>query len=107
MLDEAVDRGLVGAGDAERGLEILAGEREAVGAVVGGADDDEQGGIGALEDFLEAPGVRHAAAAVAHARDEGGPEQAVGLYGARQAGPLGVGEETVELQAQGGGLGFV
>src|SRR5207245_1391070 len=62
--DEPVDVGLVGGGDAERGAEVLARQGEAVGAVVAGADDDEEGGVGPLEDLLEAPGEGGAAAVV-------------------------------------------
>src|SRR5438093_385395 len=100
MPHEPVDIVLVGVGDAERGFEVLAREREALSAVMRSADDDEERRVGALEHFLEAPGIGHAAAAVVHVRNEGGPEAAVGFLAARQPGSLGIGKQAVELKSK-------
>src|SRR6266481_3072697 len=76
---QSINVGLVGAHDAQRRLEILAREGESVRAVMRGGDDDEQRGVGLLEDFLESPGITVAAAMIVNVRNKGGPELRAGL----------------------------
>ena len=54
---EAIDVVLIGRHDAERRLEVLARQREAMAAVVRRADDDEQRARRLLDRLLEGPGV--------------------------------------------------
>ena len=94
MPDQSVDVFLIGRHDAEGRLEVLAGQREAVVAIVRGADDDEQLGVAALEDLLEAPGESMAAAGVVDVGNEGRAEPAVGSRFAGQAGAARVSEQS-------------
>src|SRR5206468_211037 len=79
MSNQAIDISLVGRGDAQRGFEIFASEGESMGAVMGSADDDEERGVGLLEDFFEAPGETMAAAMVVNMGNERGSEWRAGL----------------------------
>src|SRR4051812_28270272 len=95
--DEAIDKVLIGRHDTERRLKMLPRQREAMGTVVRCADDDEEPGIGALEDFLEAPGIGDAAAAIVHVRHERGPQPAIWLRLAGQSGATRMHEEVADL----------
>src|SRR5581483_9213483 len=107
MSDEPIDEALIRFRDAQRRLKMLAGQGEAMAAVMRGADDDEQRCRRAFEDFLEAPGVRQTAAAIVDVRHQCRPQLAVRRYVGRQTGALLVLEQPLQLPPQWPGLGLV
>ena len=107
MADQAIDVVLVGLGDAERRLEVFAGKGEAMPAVMRGADDDKEAGRGALEDFLERPGIAAAAPAIIDVRDQHGPKAVIGIRFAGQTRTTGPGKQLFDDGFQIAGMGFV
>ena len=74
--------------------------------VMRGADDDEERGVGLLDDFLESPGVGAAAGVVDMRHQRGSQAFLRGLlFPGRQPRPLRAGEQTSQLPPQGGRVG--
>jgi hypothetical protein len=102
--DKPVDVMLIGSGYAQGRSEVLAGQGEALVAVVGRADDHKQGRLAALEDFLEPPGKGYAAAVVIDMGQKRGAELPIRRLFARLAGPPRVRKQLTKLAAKGLGL---
>ncbi len=107
MLDQAIDVLLVGLGDSQGRLEMLARQGKAMPAVVRGADDHEQRGLASLEDLLERPRIGTAAASIVHVRDQHGPQPVIRPGLAGQAGTIGPGEQVLDHLAQSSRLRLV
>src|SRR5579875_2246584 len=104
MGDEAVDVGRIGGGDAQRRLKMFARKCETMQAVMGGANDEEQGGRCALEEFFVSPGIAESAAGVIDVRQQGSAEMRIRAARARPAGTIRRGEKTIERTPQEDGV---
>ena len=105
VLLDAVHIILVGFDQPERGVEVLAAECESVRRVMRRADNDEDTGVGVLDEFAKAVAVGHVAAAVVHVRNEDGAQALRGRRGwprplAGQSRSAGGREESCELLAE-------
>src|SRR6185437_11743132 len=100
---EAVDVRPIAGDDAERGLEILIGQRETTTAIlVRDAQDDERVGTGPLHQLAVRPGVDRAAALEVDVRTQDAAEPRGGRYAVNRRGTRSVvaDEELLELGAQ-------
>src|SRR5262245_48256061 len=104
MAYQPIDERLIGGRNAQRGLEVLARQRKPLQAIVGGANDDEQGRIRSLKNLLETTGIADAAPIIIDVRHEDRSQFTIRPPFSRQAGPTGVIEKTGKQPPQSIGI---
>jgi hypothetical protein len=111
VLGEAVDEAAIGRHQSERGVEVLARQGESLARpLVRHAEDDEDVGVGSLDEGLEGVRIRRPAALEVDVRRDDaaeGPGRAVDRRERRGASAAGIVEEAVELPAEPGRVGLV